>query len=166
VAKFELDGRPVAGFGKGGRAQLPQGFGATSFAVDPDGGVTVFGVDQSGRRMTAYRLTAAGRPAPGFGHDGLATVGFPGSGEAKARSGALLPGGGVVLAGFAHERLAMAELGPDGRPRRAFGHGGRLVCACGGHSRPSDVDALFHRGHVYVLDHWSTAEGEEAIWSN
>jgi uncharacterized delta-60 repeat protein len=162
VAKFELDGGPVAGFGEDGRAQLPRGFSASSFAVDPDGGVTVFGGDQGGRRMAAYRLTAAGRPAPGFGRHGLATVGFPGAGEAKARSGALLPGGGVVLAGYAHERLAMAELGPDGRPRRAFGQTGRFVCACGGRSRPSHVDALFHRSHVYVLDHWSTAEGGEA----
>ncbi|HJZ37034.1 MAG TPA: hypothetical protein VJ204_12270 [Solirubrobacterales bacterium] len=162
VAEYEPDGAPFVRFGVDGRAQLPQGFDASSFAVDPDGGVTVFGVDRSGRRMAAYRLTAAGRPAPGFGRHGLATVGFPGSGEAKARSGALLPGGGVVLTGFAHERLAVAELGPDGRPRRAFGQGGRLVCACGGRSRPSDVDALFHHGHVYVLDHWSTAEGEES----
>jgi uncharacterized delta-60 repeat protein len=152
VAKFERDGALVKGFGRRGIVPLPHGFESTSLVVDPDGGVIAVG-RLGFARMAAYRLTAAGRAAAGFGRRGLATVRFPGASETRADTGALLPGGDIVLAGLADERLAVAELGPDGRLHRGFGSGGFFTCSCGG-ARPWTVDVVGHRGHIYVLDHW------------
>jgi uncharacterized delta-60 repeat protein len=160
IAKFEVGGALVDRFGRHGLARLPRGFVALSFVVDPDGGVTVFGAVREGRRMAVYRLTAAGRPDRDFGHRGLATVRVGGATYAQAQAGALRPGGDIVIVGGAEERLAVAELGPNGRLRRRLGRGGVLTYGCG-EERPSEVDVVLHRGNVYALTHWSTADGEE-----
>jgi uncharacterized delta-60 repeat protein len=159
IAKFEAGGALVDRFGRHGLVRLPHGFVALSFVVDPDGGVTVFGAVQEGRRMAAYRLTAAGRPDGDFGHHGLATVRVGGATYVRALAGVLRPGGDVVIVGAADARLAVAELGSSGRLRRGFGRGGLLTCGCGV-AYPSKVDAVFHRGDVYALAHWATARGE------
>jgi hypothetical protein len=69
------------------------------------------------------------------------------------------PGGDIIVAGAVGERLALVDLGPDGRPRRSFGHEGSFTCACGG-TRPHRLDVILHRGHLYVLDDWVTTRGE------
>lgn len=165
VAKLRVTGAPVEGFGKHGLVAMPKKFEAASLVVDPDGGVTVVGTLKGhGWRMAAYRLTAAGRPLAGFGHRGMATVRFPRSVESQADSAALRPGGDLVITGLADERLAVAELGPNGRPRRNFGHGGVFTCSCGG-TRPARTDVVGHRGRLYVLDHWKGpgAEGNSLV---
>jgi uncharacterized delta-60 repeat protein len=159
IAKFRAGGALVDRFGRHGLAQLPRGFRASSFVVDPDGGVTVLGAVQEGRRMAAYRLTAAGRPDGDFGHRGLATVRVSGATYVRAQAGVPRPGGDIVIVGAADGRLTVAELGPDGRLRRGFGRGGLFICGCGG-SYPFKMDAVLHRGYVYVLTHWATAAGE------
>lgn len=165
LAKFDLGGALVKSFGDEGLASMPKRFDASSFVVDPDGGVTVVGtLKRHERRMAAYRLTATGRPAPGFGHRGLATVRFRRAAETQADSAVLRPGGDLVIAGLADERLAVADLGPNGRLRRDFGRGGVLTCSCGG-TRPAKTDVASHRGHIYVLDHWKGpgAEGNSLV---
>jgi uncharacterized delta-60 repeat protein len=158
VAKFEQDGTLVRSFGGQGFAPLPRGLESTSLVVDPAGGVTAVG-HQGTARMGAYRLTAAGRPARGFGHRGLATVRFRGASETEADTGAMLPGGGLVLGGLADEHLAVAELGPDGRLDHGFSRDGFFTCGCGG-TRPSGVDVVTRRGQVYLLDHWRGARAK------
>jgi uncharacterized delta-60 repeat protein len=159
IAKFKVGGALVDRFGRHGLVRLPHGFKASSFVVDPDGGVAVFGAVQEGRRMAVYRLTAAGRPDGDFAHHGLATVRVAGATYVRALAGVVRPGGDVVIVGAADARLAVAELGPSGRLRRGFGRGGLLTCGCGG-AYPSKVDAVFHRGYVYALTHWATAASE------
>ena len=159
IAKFKVGGALVDRFGRHGLVRLPHEFKASSFAVDPDGGVTVFGAVQEGRRMAVYRLTAAGRPDGDFGHHGLATVRVAG---ATYRPGA--DRGGATGRRRRHRRSGRrtsrgGEAQPDGRLRRGFGRGGLLTCRCGG-ARPSKVDVIFHRGYVYALAHWATAAGE------
>jgi uncharacterized delta-60 repeat protein len=160
VAKFQQDGTLVRGFGAQGFAPLPHGLESTSLVVDPEGGVTAIG-HQGIARMGAYRLTADGRPARGFGHRGLATVQFRGASETEADTGAMLPGGHLVLGGLADEQLAVAELGPDGRLDRDFGRDGFFTCRCGG-ARPSKVDVATRRGQVYLLDHWRGPRAKSA----
>jgi uncharacterized delta-60 repeat protein len=159
IAELTVGGTPVRGFGEDGYARLPDDFRSSSFVVGADGGVTVLGHDRESGRMVAFRLTAAGRPDGRFGRHGLATVRVPGVRHGAAKAGVALPGGGVVLLGTAEEHFAAVMLGPDGRPRRGFGDDGLLRCRCGG-IRPSRVDAVLHRGHIYVLAHGVTEEGE------
>lgn len=159
IAKLKVGGVLVDRFGRHGLVRLPHGFAASSFVVDPDGGVTVFGAIEEGRRMAVYRLTVAGRPDGDFGHRGLATVRVGGATHVRVLAGVLRPGGDVVIVGAADARLAVAELGPSGRLRRGFGRGGLLTCGCGV-AYPSKVDAVFHRGDVYALAHWATARDE------
>ncbi len=151
IAKLEPDGSLVPGFGRDGWVVMPPEFKASSFVVDPDGGVTVLGAFGFGRRMAAYRLTATGRPDRGFGDRGLAKVPVGHAKLARAMAGAHRPGGDLVIAGVAEKRLAVAELGPDGRLRRGFGAGGILRCDCGG-STPKRVRVIVHGADTYLLD--------------
>jgi len=152
LAKLRRDGALVEGFGSRGLAPLPRGLESTSFVIGADGSVTVVG-HLGYARMAAYRLTPAGQAEPRFGHRGLAAVRFPGAAETQADTGTLLPGGDLILSGLVDERLAVAELGPDGGLRRGFGRKGFFICGCGG-ARPWKVDVVGHRGQVYVLDYW------------
>jgi uncharacterized delta-60 repeat protein len=156
IGEFTLDGASVGSFGEDGTVPMPKGIEAASYAVDPDGGVTVVGTAGPARRMAAYRLTATGQPDRSFGHRGLATVS---AGESGADGVALAPGGGVFISGAVGKRLAVVELGPDGRLRRGFGRRGIFTCDCG-RDRPTRTDLLAHRGRLYVLDHWKGAGGE------
>jgi len=167
IAKLEPDGSLVAGFGRHGWVGMPPRFKASSFVVDPDGGVTVLGAVGFGRRMAAYRLTATGRPDRRFGHRGLARVPVGHAKLARAMAGAHRPGGDLVIAGVAEKGLAVAELGPDGRLRRGFGDGGILRCDCGG-SAPKRVRVVVHGADTYVLDQWEAGfhEGVDLVAVN
>jgi uncharacterized delta-60 repeat protein len=149
IAKFERDGRLVASFGKDGVAWMPDGIFASSFLVDPNGGVTVVGSGTEGR-VAAYRLTASGHPDPDFSQSGFISVTLPGRPAVGGRSGALLPDGDLVIAGTSSSGLAIAEFGPHGGLRRDFGRGGVLRCRCDG-TDGDESATLFHRGYIYVL---------------
>jgi hypothetical protein len=154
VTKYTRSGRVVATFGNRGVAPLPRYFTPSTAVIDRDGGVTVIGslgrTAASGGGMGAYRLTAAGRPDRRFGLHGLAVIAFGGRGTARAYSGLALSGGRVLLVGRGDERLALAELGPDGRLARGFGRGGRLVCGCHVYP-PQAAPVVGARGAFYVL---------------
>jgi uncharacterized delta-60 repeat protein len=155
LAEFTLDGAPVEGFGNHGRVPMPKGFEAASYAVDPDGGVTVVGTAEPAWRMAAYRLSPTGRPDRTFGRRGLVKLRV---GESRADAVTIASGGEVVMSGAVGGRLAVAELGPDGHLRRGFGRRGIFTCACG-RDRPTRTDIVAHRGHLYVLDHWKGSGG-------
>jgi uncharacterized delta-60 repeat protein len=155
LAEFTLDGAPAAGFGSDGAVPMPKGFEASTYVVDPDGGVTVVGAVEPAGRMAAYRLTAAGRPDRSFGHRGLATV--PGD-ESLGNAVTLVKGGGVAISGPVGERLGVVELGPDGDLRRGFGRRGIFTCGCG-RDRPTRTYVVARRGGLYVLDHWEGSGG-------
>jgi uncharacterized delta-60 repeat protein len=161
VTRYSRAGKVVHGFATDGVARLPGTFKPSSAVVDRDGGVTVLGSLRQGRGMAAFRLTAGGSPDRGFGHGGLAAVRFAGPKGGRAFSGLGLPGGGVLLVGRGSERLALAELGPDGRPRRAFGHGGRLTCGCHG-LPPETTKVVDDGGSFYVLSGWELGRKEAA----
>jgi uncharacterized delta-60 repeat protein len=161
VTKYTAAGTPVAGFGTEGIVRIAGGMKPSSAAVDRDGGLTVFGSLGTGKGMGAYRLTAAGSPDRTFGHRGLATVRFPGGKNGRTFAGLALPDGGVLLVGRGDERLALAELGPDGHLRRSFGRGGELVCGCGGFA-PEAAEVVADHGTFYVLSGWELGRREAA----
>jgi uncharacterized delta-60 repeat protein len=156
LAKFTRDGAPVESFGDDDAVPTPKGFVASSYVVDPDGGVTVVGSIGSPSRMAAYRLTAAGGADLSFGHGGLASVGPGGS---RGSGVAPAPGGGLVISGASGTRLAVAELSPDGHLRRGFGRRGIFTCDCV-RGRPARTNVLARDGSIYVLDRWGGSFGD------
>ncbi|HEY0278398.1 MAG TPA: hypothetical protein VGC32_09040 [Solirubrobacterales bacterium] len=161
VLKFDHEGRGVRGFGKGGYVEVPGERDAASFIVDPDGGITLFGVLSHLGRMFAYRMAPSGKPDPGFGKGGLVLVDFGKETRSRALSAVRLPGGDLVLAGVAGNRLALARIGPHGELRRSFGHQGKLVCDCHG-GRPERIKMAVDGDSIYVVDGWEPEEGHSS----
>ena len=123
-------------FGDGGRVVL-HGFGTrTRNQVDPsvalqaDGRIVIAGTGIAGGRtaFAAARLTAGGALDPSFADGGRFLLPVAAGGD-EVRDVAVLPSGGVVLAGQADVAsndtdIAVVRLRPDGTPDPAFGAGG------------------------------------------
>jgi uncharacterized delta-60 repeat protein len=132
VTKVGRRGAVATGFGDEGSVQIPAldpRFEALHFralAALPDGGVLAAGLRFGSPRMVVVRLLADGRPDPGFGEDGLATVPIAGRGSG-AFTVAVQANGRIVLGGYALGRPALARLLAGGRPDRSFGGDGVVL---------------------------------------
>lgn len=136
AAAGDVDGAfagPAAPFGLGARA--------AAVALAPDGRLLVAGDvrGSGGESILTARFTPGGAPDPAFAAIGGRADRF-GSGEPQQRAGAVLaqPDGGVVVAGAAGDRLALARFGADGLADGLFGAGGvALRDAPGGGGLPA-----------------------------
>jgi uncharacterized delta-60 repeat protein len=118
-------GAVVDDFGEAGRVKLPSSFEPRGLAGGPKGSFTVVGTVGEQRAMAVYRFDRNGRPLPGFGRNGLATVDF-GRVHALAFAAQVEADGSVVLTGWVNGRTGVARLRSNGRLDRRFGDGGRL----------------------------------------
>jgi uncharacterized delta-60 repeat protein len=114
------------GYGNDGVAGLPGGLRETAFAVGRDGEVVVVGRLDRRPGMAAVAFTPDGQRDSGFGHDGLAVVGFGGARGASPRSVAIDRAGRAILFGHLGARSVAARLRANGRLDPSFGRRGRL----------------------------------------
>ena len=139
LAKFDAAGRPDAAFGPGGlrRVDLGGDDHPVALLAGPAGEVLLaaWTLDAAGQGSVVARLRADGSLDPAFGDGGAARVEVPGT-DLLAH-GAVLAGGGVVLAGTAFlrgqpgHRAFVARVALEGaaagRQDPGFGDGGALV---------------------------------------
>jgi uncharacterized delta-60 repeat protein len=150
VERLLPDGSPDPAFGTAGLALLrvdpipPDPYfrdftelraEAADVAVEPDGSVVAVGnlrLLHDDSRLDAgtavVRLTADGRPDPGFAGGGVLEATAATGGQLKRLNRVVpQPDGKLLLAGSTQGRLAVAQLSPDGRFDAGFAHGGLLV---------------------------------------
>lgn len=119
------DGQPLRSYGDEGRVELPRGFYIYGFDPGPGGGAIVLGTIGDDPAMAIYRVGPTGQPVRGFGKRGLVQVRF-GHALSRAYAATVKKGGSIVVTGFAGPWTAAAELLPNGRLDRSFGHRGRV----------------------------------------
>ena len=134
VARLNPDGTLDASFGSGGSVlnAIPGGMRSQPFAADVDSAGRILLAGQRDGKFVVARLSPSGAPDSSWGTGGVAQIDFPGVREGEASSaGAVraLPGGGVLVGGFAEETLALARLTDGGTPDPAFGAGGLSVAS-------------------------------------
>lgn len=151
VLRFEKRGQLDRDYGVDGRARLPAGFRVSTFLAQRDGSVIVVGRTGLQGKMAAYLLTARGRPARGFGHEGLALVSFGDLRHTEARSVLIEPDGRIVLVGWAGGQAAAARLLPDGRLDPDFGRRGRIASLIGPHTA-ADIVVRQGRGILVACE--------------
>jgi uncharacterized delta-60 repeat protein len=169
VLRLTADGRPDPAFGPGGLRAVgfdltpgPDVDRPTELAVLPDGRVLVAGAAAVGSGesfpsfFTAFavaRLTAGGDLDPTFGDGGKLWFEFPGTSAAEPSAMAVLPDGGVLLAGRANRyppvlmpipwwSFAAARVTADGRLDPAFGQDGRVTVGGPEWFRNGSVDGV------------------------
>jgi uncharacterized delta-60 repeat protein len=106
IERFNADGSYDASFGNGGRVQSAVMYPGRAVALQPDGGIVVAGVDQTGASAdyAVARFHANGAWDDTFGADGLVTVDFFGDLDI-ANAVVVQPDGRVVVAGSARSGL-------------------------------------------------------------
>jgi uncharacterized delta-60 repeat protein len=135
-------------YGEGGKATFPKGFVPEEVVPAPGGGAAVIGTLD--KAMAVLRLGGRGRPIPGFGHAGLATVRFPHA-AATGLAGLVEADGDIVLTGSVGSHTGAARLLPSGRPDPSFGHRGRVTDLLGRHTY-GQLIAPSHGGVVIAVD--------------
>ncbi len=136
VARYKSDGSPDDDFGTVGIAATSvgaAGAGASTLALQPDGGIlvagTAFAHGTANDQFALARFTADGKLDATFGSDGIVST-HVGAGGAAVQSLALQPDGRILLAGTAFSNgltdddFALARYTPDGRLDSEFGTGG------------------------------------------
>jgi uncharacterized delta-60 repeat protein len=146
VARLRRNGRLDRSFADGGVANIgtPSRLyaeGYSSVAVGRQGGVFVAGetctADERRCGFAVSHLKRDGDVDHSFGHDGTASVEFPGGESfspsiAIARGGKLLVTGLICPSGYLHDcNLALARLDRHGRLDSSFGNGGKLSASVG-----------------------------------
>lgn len=116
-------------FGAGGTVTtlFPDGSFARALAIQPDGKIVAVGA-AAGSSVTGEfavaRYETDGSLDPGFGEGGMVTTAIAGGGD-EARSVAIQPNGGIVVAGTdGRERFAVVRYLPDGTLDPRFGSDG------------------------------------------
>jgi uncharacterized delta-60 repeat protein len=163
VTAYTPDGRLDPAFGSGGEALLPcppdsrSAPCGTPFQPDGDivlaGGTTVES-PYTRRRLTIWRLTAAGQPDLGFGDGGQITLDEGGhlvstdlaiqaDGRILAAIGEQVAGGGTAT--------AVLRFLPDGRPDSSYGSGGRTQLSHGAGYFTLAIDS---RGVAIVISNY------------
>ena len=161
-----LAGAPGAGGASQGRAAtLRADSRVLDLALRHDGKIVVAGEvgRAAGRvRLMVQRLTASGRPDPGFNR-GKPYLGPPGS---SANAVALAAGGRIVVAatltnraGFNPQGMLALRLRPNGRPDRGFGGDGRVAALRRSHGEGLAV-AVRGNGAVVVGGAATTGSGD------
>lgn len=144
-----------------------------SVGVLPGGETLVAGVErpQSGTpSVIVMRFTAAGRPDPDFGHEGVSHYEFGRGLTWYPRHLLILKSGGVLLAGFASTQseprpyargpktIALMKIRPDGTVDTGFGDGGATLAPLPGSSEATDL--ISEGGEILVA---GTAQRGHAV---
>ena len=114
----------------------------------------------------APAAAAPGQLDTSFGAGGTVMTQFPDS-YSGARAVALLPGGGIVAAGFAHGNdsivsdFALAQYNPTGAPDAPFGTGGRVRTDFGGRYDDALAVVVQPDGKIVVAGTSSDATGSD-----
>ena len=173
VTKFAADGTPDQSFGEKGTATLPLPAESSLELVAPvpGGGYLIAGEEAPAKgcdpcESTPFleRLTAAGRPDPGYGKDGVAVAHLP-LGRlpwpATQRALVVSPDGSAVVAGSNYGQDAyLGGWTAAGAPNASFGEGGGLTEH---HEQPAQLEptglALTRGGGLTVVSQRSSAPG-------
>jgi uncharacterized delta-60 repeat protein len=134
LVRYNLDGSLDSAFSGDGRLTTSIGVGsATGYdvKVQPDGKIIVAGVCQDGSGNFAIaRYDANGALDHAFGSGGVVTLDFLGAAD-QARSIALQPDGGIVVAGIAsnggYSGIGVVRLNVDGSLDASFDDDGKLA---------------------------------------
>jgi uncharacterized delta-60 repeat protein len=124
-----FDGDLDSSFGSGGRVTtlFPGGSFANAVAVQSDGRIVAVGAAAGPSRTGEFaiaRYETDGSLDVGFDEDGMVTTAIAGGGD-EARSVAIEPDGGIVVAGTdSRQRFAVVRYRPDGSLDPDFGTGG------------------------------------------
>jgi uncharacterized delta-60 repeat protein len=103
-----------------------RGEAGLAVAEDHRGRLIVAGASE-GEAMLVRRFGRDGEPDRFYGHEGWVEAS---AGEA-GRAVAILPGGGVLVAGQREGAFALVRLGRDGNRARSFGEDGHVVTSAG-----------------------------------
>ena len=137
---FHHDGRAFTAFAGSSSAN--------ALAIQTDGRIVLAGVRQaSDDDFALARYLPNGDLDESFNHDGKATIGFGGTGEAF--DVAVEPDGGIVAVGAGGGGFAVARLLPNGQLDHAFSGDGRKVIGLGASSEARAV-ALRPTGEILI----------------
>jgi uncharacterized delta-60 repeat protein len=157
LAKYDHAGALAKAFGTQGAVSLKIGLDAQAMtmAVQPDGRILLAGTAFSGIRheFAVARFLPDGTLDRSFGHHGVVTI-APSIGDSAVHAMALLPRGGIILAGEAFvdnsKDFALAMLDRTGAPVPAFGRDGVMTLGFDCKNDVATAVALQRDGRILV----------------
>lgn len=177
LTRLKASGEIDASFGEDGATRLQpnseRGGRLASIALLPGGETILAGNDSrhGRRRIVLFRLRRDGRPARGFGQNGVAVLGLGPRHRCTVMDMAVQRDGRIVLAGYVHgakrggrrETLAAVRLMPNGTPDRSFGGDGLVALRIGRYGYATAV-AIGPRGKILVGGRsWSSDGSAELL---